>query len=812
MDESAATNDAEDSPDSSVEGVSFSQPAWLSSFAALLPVMMCFLGTGRTAWAYGLAAAIIGVLALVFPPKGRVPVSLLGVAAVIALFTLLPMIPLPWPHWPAWRHSLMEDYQLALSPTWSVQPLITLENWCSMLVLGLWFFWAVCRSWPSDHRISAMRILAGGFLALSVTALVCKFIGWKPPGWNPSLTDIGPYANRNHFSCLMAMTALLCLAAAYELQRRKNRLWTVFALGVIPTFAVTVLNTSRAGLVLFFIGTMMWFLTSSTGGSGGSMGRKASRMAVRLAITISLMFVLIAGVVLFGRPLLKRFAGKDASVTQTLVHDSRMAVYAKAWPLAADQPVMGVGLGNFGTVFALVHDLPNAYARYRHPESDWLWFLCEAGWPATFAMLLAVGLIISWMEPWKASSEKKGRRERRLRRAAGLAFLLSIGHGIVDTSNHDLPHLLLVILLGALALRPSRLARTRGISAPWLFRIGGLAALVASGVWFATGAGVATPFGLSRSTRDIEKARTLLAQGQAQGAMEHASRAIIMAPLHWEPYFMRAQAALKLGHPENEAMEDFGRARCLEPHVTQICMAEGMTWLAFAPNNALPAWREALRRDPPEGNHLYRVMLDAIIPYPELRAPIRDLANRPGLLVIYLSTANGSEVNETLQLILQRYPALDGMVAYERQIVLSRWLNSGDHKALAAFLEAHPNLPDTWQVRARLLAEEGKVETAFKLLQQYINPPVSNYFEQSNLAQMERDFQLHPSDPKRGLALYAVQRDKGLWDAALATLDKIAGLPGRPKHVFFETALMHAQKGDYPKAWELAQQYLDTPE
>ena len=101
MDHDSPANDIEDAPDSGTEDLAYSQPAWLSAVAAALPVIICFLGTGRTPWAYGLVAAIVGALALAFPPKGRVPVSLLGVAGIIVLFTVLPMIPLPWPHWPA---------------------------------------------------------------------------------------------------------------------------------------------------------------------------------------------------------------------------------------------------------------------------------------------------------------------------------------------------------------------------------------------------------------------------------------------------------------------------------------------------------------------------------------------------------------------------------------------------------------------------------------------------------------------------------------------------------------------------------------
>ncbi|MDB6140497.1 MAG: O-antigen polymerase, partial [Verrucomicrobiaceae bacterium] len=568
-----------------------------------------------------------------------------------------------------------------------------------------------------------------------------------------------------------------------------------------------------AGLALFFIATMLWFLTSSMRGGGGENG-KAARFAVRLAVTISVVFVLIAGVVLFGHPILQRFGGGSTGVAETLATDARLRVYAEAAPIAADHPMMGLGLGNFSTVFALLHHLPNAYTRFRHPESDWLWFLCEAGWPATFALLVGIGFLIGWMEPWKPSGHKKGRRERRLRRAAGLAFLLSIGHGVMDTPNHDLPQLLLVILLAALALRRSRMARGKGVSVPWLFRLGGAGALAASGVWFATSAGVATPFGQSVAENNILQARLSLQENQPVRALTAANLAIAAAPAAWEPYFLRAQAALKLGHPESEAMADFGRARHLEPHVIQKCMEEAATWLLYAPANALPPWREALQRDPIEAKNTYRRIIDSILPLPELRPAVRDLADRPSLLVIYLTTAPAAEVEPALQLLLRRYPSLEGMTGNERQAVISRWQNYGDPKKLGTFLELHPALDaDTWQIRAQLLANDGKLEAAFKLLQQYIHPPAIALTDASpNLPQLERDFLIHPSDAKRGLSLYVAQHNKGLWDAALATLEQLVTLPTRPRRVYFDMASLHAQKGDYAKAWQLAQQYLATPE
>ena len=95
--------------------------------------------------------------------------------------------------------------------------------------------------------------------------------------------------------------------------------------------------------------------------------------------------------------------------------------------------MIGIGLGNFSGVFGLTNHLANVYTRYRHPESDLLWFAAEAGWPAALAGSLGVLLFIAWMGPWRSVSKSARKTERRLRLAAGLAVLLALVHGVIDT-------------------------------------------------------------------------------------------------------------------------------------------------------------------------------------------------------------------------------------------------------------------------------------------------------------------------------------------------------------------------------------------
>ena len=79
-----------------------------------------------------------------------------------------------------------------------------------------------------------------------------------------------------------------------------------------------------------------------------------------------------------------------------------------------------------------------------------------------------------------------------------------------------------------------------------------------------------------------------------------------------------------------------------------------------------------------------------------------------------------------------------------------------------------------------------------------------------DINQLERNFLFNPTDPRVGLDLYFAQKSKLQWNAALSTLEKIAGLPNSPAYIKYEIASMHAQKQDYRKAWELMLQYLSV--
>lgn len=796
--------DSQHKPDVEEEIVPEAPPQMVSRFVALLPVLICFLGNGRNAMTLGLAAVAVGLLVVLFPPKNRVPMVILMLIAAMLLPGLISLIPVPVPFRPAWRDAVVNDLQVALPATLSAQPLITLEQWLWLAVMLLWFCWGVAHWQTSNDRGMVIRQVSMGLSALAVVSLLFHAVHWEPVTWRwggSRFQDIGPFANRNHFAGLMAMNTVLCMASAYDLMRQRKGRWLLHGLGILPSFAVVVSIGSRAGLILFFCGIISWFLASSV----------RRRSMQKLAVGGALVLALTATVVLFGQQLLKRFTGESGSVIDGITDENRLKVWGETVNLIMQHPALGIGLGNFAAVFGMTNKLGEGFVRYRHPESDWLWFLAEAGWPATFACLVGVFLLLRWTGPWRQVSRSIHRRERRLRMAALLATLLTIGHGFVDVPNHDLPMAMVLGLLASMAFYEQRLVAARGVQMPGVFRLAGIVAVAAGLAWWGAGFGWLEVMGQSSWQRNLARAKQASAQGDARAAWASIEKAVHLAPLNWEAWFLRADIGLKLGHPHAEAMMDFTRSRFLEPNLADNSMIEAEIWMRYNPSMAIPAWREALAREQTLEMNRYAEILKATEFTPELRSSVRQLATNARLLGAYLATLSpGTEFDDTLRDLLTRFPKLDGMSKGERYALFAHWRNCGHREDMLAALQTHPEwLSDGWRFAAEELGKAGKHKEAFEIARKFIVPKVNLPSEgPASVEQLEREFKFSPSDASRGFRLFVAQREATKLDDALKTLEIMSGQPNAPVDVYFEMAKVYAIKQNFAKAWEMTQSYL----
>ncbi len=743
------------------------------------------------------------------PPGYRLPRAALAALIALAAAPLISFLPMEYlGPLPEWRTMLVENWGIALPTSGTSQPWVTFEAWLLMVSGLVWFTWCVSRGSTVDDRRTVGRLLVAGCSGIAVLTLLHKagmieILWWKFP---PELGQtFGPFANRNHTSSLMAIASVLCAAVSYDCYRNKQRHWFLFLPMLIPLFIVIISNTSRAGVLLFFLGMTAWVWTAAM--------RKSFFKKVAVASAFFLSGISL--VVILGGSLSERFGSGLPKPGRDSPFDARSAIYSDVVKLTSTTPWAGLGLGCFSEAYPHLASFHEPRVRFIHPESDWLWITAEGGMLSVMALATAFVLFALMTGPWAGSrnDESNSRQDRRLRQAAGIGALIAAAHGVVDVPNHSLGYGLVSSLMLALAIRPSRVSTP----ATWIdravFRALGLAVLACGVSWLAIAMGVPAVPGASTSRLLSQQARKLSGQSHDGEAMKVVERAISMNPLNWTLYFLRAQLHLRLKHPEQTAMLDFGRARAIEPHYAQMCIEEGHVWLDYQSRFAIQAWSEFLRRHP-ERTDYYSMLLGLVHSTPDLKMEARKIATTPILKLVYLRYCDrGPEFEAVVSDLILQQPSLDGLEPEEKVELFRLWQQRGDRSKLKAMLQKFPAwLQDGWMVMCEELAKDGDYEGAYRLATHYQLPPISpSVSTLADIGQLEQAFLFNPTDPRRGIDLYFAQKSKLQWNGALATLDKVASLPNSPPYVFYEMASVYAQKEDYRKAWELVARFLAAP-
>ena len=780
------------------------RPRWEIWAAALLVLAICFLGGGRSVLARGLGMAVIGMLLLLAPPTFKAPKSLLVTffAAVLGpLLVYLPAHALELD--PSWRNGLHENWGISLPGMATAQPWVTFEAWLLHATGCVWVLWSLSRGTPEDDRRSLLRLLAAGITVLGVLTLLQERGLLHIPFWRfnrDAGNTFGPFANRNHTSSLFAIGSVLCAACALDAYRRRSRQWAPFLLAIAPLFLAIIANTSRAGLILFFSGLTVWLSTAAM--------RKG--LFKKAAIVVTIIVTAFAIMSITGSKVFERLTKPREPGEVQWARDGRVGIYADSVVMASHSPWAGVGLGNFADRYPLASTLRNSFARFAHPESDVVWLLAEGGIITLAPVLIGVILIYRRTGPWfsNRSNRSADRQDRRLRNALAIGAGLGLLHGVMDVPLHGMALMVIVGLLAGVCVRQSRVAETPGMVHALAFRLAGVALFAASVPMFLIAGGQPALPGASSASLLSKRSLELSSLGRDADALDAINKAIAMKPLDWSLYFLRAQIHLRLTRHASAALEDFGRARTLEPNYALPCFEEGQIWLAYEPRLAVPAWREFLSRNPVNKQEHYQAMLNRTHNMPGMHEQLRTLATSADLQLIYLQHTN-EDFKTTLADLIATSNILEGLDPDARTRFFHLWQERGDRDALRAFLEKNSAFRvDGWKTLAEERARVGEFQSAYELAVKFIPIPTSPTTAGiENIAQLERNFLFNQTDSRRGVDLYFAQKAKGQLNAALATLEKISALPNAPSYIKYEMASVHALKQDHRTAWELLHAY-----
>ena len=783
--------------------------------AVLLTLLAVALGGSVDLPAQAILAALAGLLLLVAPPRAalsRAPFLIAGVLLLIALAAFLPAPPFDssaWRHYLVFHCPILGDNPLGrplssqgwidrfpLENTWSPQPWLSLQG-CGLLFLGgVWGLYLLAQPWEREDRIRAAQLLVFGVAFLALVAVLAFVLHFHVPGWNQE-QNRGWFPNRNQTADVLALTGIVTYALIFDRLRKGKRIGYFLLLALLPILIELVISYSRAGILLFFGGVLLWHLWPR-------QGRVHSSSLKWLALSSALGLILVAVFLTWGGETLNRFQQQaTAGETAGDFSDFRGAIQLDALRFSAQSPVLGTGLGNFEPLFSFSRAASINGNRAIHPESDWLWMACEMGWPAV-AFLVAG--CVWWLRRALPLEKKPGESTRRALIVAVLIFLV---HGFVDVSGHRLGSLWVALLIAGLAL-PTRGAGVPSRATPVIFRGLGVLLLALAAWWGGSLAGYSTP----PTTATLARLKAGMASG-AQSPDEivrNAGVALRIAPLDWSLYLVRGQAEIALPNGTDGAVADFATARALNPYWIELTIDEGQDWSAAGqPDFAVDAWRDGLKRDGPMAHEAFRQMVGLVQIHSVERRGLADLAlDNVDFLLLLLPSSPLDEANELTDHLLQNDPGLHTLSAAQRAQLFDAWWKQGDQVRMMQLVRDHPEWENqTWPYQARFAARENDFQSACRITAQHVQAPIiPQSAGNQSLDDLAAEFAAHPENLSDGLILLLAQMKTGQNDAALDTLRTLAKIRDHPRYLAYLAAELFTAKGEWQQAWNAWQLYL----
>ncbi len=769
-----------------------------SVFLALLPVLAVFLGGATSKWAEGIIVAFFGAFLVFQPPRRSLGWKINATFLAFALCALVSFLPQTWFFTPDWRTALTNDFGIALPATVTAQPVLTAGCFAS-LVAGLCWLYRVSAQ-ELELRVARfqLQLFASGIVAIAALSILLYLTHHSIPSWN-NPRNFGPFLNRNQTADLFGVTSVLILASAQDDIRHGRKRWILWAIALVIVIAAICLNFSRAGIVILVAASAIWIATVALRLEAPTRAGAACRIS--LAVSFLLLLVsalLVGGGQTLARFHLQKFAGTD------FPSDFRWLIFQDTWQLIRSSPWVGLGFGNFESIFAIFRDASHGNTRSFHPESDWLWVWSELGWVALALIVLGAVLLIRRVAPLQVGTNQ------RFRLAALIGALMFALHGLVDVSGHRVGTAFSAMFLLGLSLhRPTQLQMSKTIS--WTFRILGVAFLVIGLSWTIAWRSKAMLPG-AVGVGNAKQLAVVASRGHNFGeAINLTTRALNWAPLDWELYYLRATAEIGQREPAQKALDDFRRARFLEPNSESVPLQEGFVWLRVRPDLALVAWREALRRAGPERKDIFRtIMFTAKLRDPAARQIIRQLAfSEHDLALVYFAQLNAEEFRPAFSKFFDADPDLVAMKPEEKRELFQLWDSRGDIKALIAAVNKHPDwLQFTWRTVAKYRGTSGDFRGACELMEKFDSnvafPPEETG---QSIEQLRERVYRDTNNFSAAYTLYRQQMNRGLIDDALVTIRHFTVNRKPPAYFHLLEAQAWAAKKNWERSWSAWQTF-----
>jgi len=683
----------------------------------------------------------------------------------------------------------------------------------ALLVLG----WVLGNPQGERKRLWIFRTYGWLVALLGILVLIFQTQRWPFPFTVP--TAYGIFPNPNHMSNWLAIAGILLAGTIYADIRRKRFVLAGFSfLGVAAILTCLAANSSRGGLGIFFLGLIAWAIAQTVAGPNQKVGIGLLAGGALAATTL-----LYQG----ARPLerMKEAAEKTTAIQtragpgETLpptTLDFRLLLQRDALDLAADHPWWGVGPGNFTYFFPPYrHRTATVQSTAVHPESDWIWFLCEFG---SLPLLILLGGIFFLLRQTAPGRNKEG----WITRSAGVAALLAFGlHSLVDVAGHRIGTVWPMLMVAGLVCARKREGEEHP-ARPWeknFFRVGGATLALLGLVWTW---GVAME-GNWPATTAAERAKTAVGAawkaGSVEKALQASERGLAVAPYDQVLRFLHGKALLFFEDSEKETSAEFEIQSRLEPFLVSVPLDQATAWIEVLPRQpelALPAYREALRRaEAYQANdrgpeRVLENMNRMSTLSPGLRPLIFPLIeNQPRLISAYLTALPADLFQPALAALLGNNPDLEGWSRESLASLLTAWARRGEPGSLLPVLEKKSAWWEAgWPLLAQLRAKAGKTKEAVELVQTYQRPP-SLPDDPCPPNQAESRWYRSPRDYGAAFVLAETRRKNADLVGARVVLEKITERPEAPAYFWWLRSRVEAEEGRDAAAWESFKKYLE---
>jgi O-Antigen ligase len=765
---------------------------WIANATvALLPVLACFLGGATQKWAEGLVITVLALYLLVRPPRRSLGALTNLVLLTLFILAAVAFFPARWFFQPEWRAAFVNDFGIQLPTTLTPQPWITLSYLVSFAAGLSWLYVVSTQDLELREARFQLRLFTCGVALLAAICIALYLAHTTFPFWHNE-QNFGPFPNRSQTGDLFALTGIMIFACGQDDLRKRKKRWIIWILALILIVAAIILDFSRSGIGILAAGSAFWL--------GAFAVRQ--RPPSRLALGVSFFLLLLTALLLFGGQIFERFYLRDFG-SAGISTNFQWRIFHDTFRLICNSPWCGIGFGNFESISAIFRDASLSDPPALHPESDWLWLWAELGWPAVVLTIIGIALLVSRVLPLREGTNQ------RYRLAALIAALLFALHGIVDVSGHRVgTAFAAVFLLGLSQDRPLSLKTSRWTSI--LFRFVGLI-LLAAGLSLVIAARSEKLLPGSVGVSSVKQLSTVAdREGNFSETIARTTRALGWAPLDWQLYLTRAIAEVELKQPTN-AVDDFRRARFLEPIAYEVPLAEGNAWLPYRPMSAVTAWREALRRAGPLRPAVYTSMLsDASLRSPEVSPILEAIAlSEHDLALSYLNRVSDASFNRALAQLLRTDPNLQSFSETEKLALFAFWSERGDPEEISRAVEQHPDwLRYAWLGIAKYKASKNDFRAASELTQRYGEPvALPRVATNFSLQDLEKRFAGAPDNYGIGYELYRAQLQNGQVDDALLTVRHFTERTNSPAYFHFLEAQCWAEKQNWERAWNAWQAF-----